>query len=302
MVDFLERLANRAMGLLPTVELLRPSRFAPSPALADQAQEFPEATGAGFAGQGKQSDWDAGEPLVYPQSTLQSQTTSAEPGTDDPVRTHPQVGEASAPLSGVAKGKEGINSSDWPPARTEVSAGRECPTEDNQPSWEGDRAPAIQPAALRQQLFRKKEWREAGSLSSRARPRSEKDRGEPWRAGSVGQHTQRGTPHQLKTSPASDDSVSSKPRAGRTPLRPLVRPFQKTQEDASPENERQEPFLEKHELFQRPEPEPAVRIQIGRIEVRAVPSAETGERRRASPPTPTLTLEDYLRQRNRGER
>ncbi|HEU5330776.1 MAG TPA: hypothetical protein VFU78_21970, partial [Thermomicrobiales bacterium] len=45
---------------------------------------------------------------------------------------------------------------------------------------------------------------------------------------------------------------------------------------------------------------PSIQVTIGRVEVRAVP-AETPARA-ARPAPPTLSLEDYLRQRNGGRR
>jgi hypothetical protein len=47
---------------------------------------------------------------------------------------------------------------------------------------------------------------------------------------------------------------------------------------------------------------PTVRINIGRIEVRAVPAAPAPAARPPAPPQPKLTLDEYLRQRNEGKR
>jgi hypothetical protein len=48
-------------------------------------------------------------------------------------------------------------------------------------------------------------------------------------------------------------------------------------------------------------PEPIIRVNIGRIEVRAAtpPATPRSKRARAGPP---LSLEDYLKQRNGGQR
>ncbi|MGD2087593.1 MAG: hypothetical protein PVH61_15510 [Candidatus Aminicenantes bacterium] len=50
------------------------------------------------------------------------------------------------------------------------------------------------------------------------------------------------------------------------------------------------------------EAEPVINVTIGRIEVRAVKQQEPPPPRRFAPPKPKLALEDYLEQRNRGER
>lgn len=49
-------------------------------------------------------------------------------------------------------------------------------------------------------------------------------------------------------------------------------------------------------------PGPTIHISIGRIEVRAVTPAGQPPVRQAPPPRPKLTLDEYLRQRNKGER
>lgn len=50
------------------------------------------------------------------------------------------------------------------------------------------------------------------------------------------------------------------------------------------------------------EAEPVINVTIGRIEVRAVKQQEPPPPRRFVPPKPKLALDDYLEQRNRGER
>lgn len=48
--------------------------------------------------------------------------------------------------------------------------------------------------------------------------------------------------------------------------------------------------------------ESIIQVHIGRIEVRAVTSSHPTGSKRSSSPSPNLTLEDYLRQRNEGKR
>jgi hypothetical protein len=50
-----------------------------------------------------------------------------------------------------------------------------------------------------------------------------------------------------------------------------------------------------------PQPEPVINVTIGRIEVRATPAAAPKSAKPHSAPA-TMTLDDYLRQRNKGER
>ena len=47
-----------------------------------------------------------------------------------------------------------------------------------------------------------------------------------------------------------------------------------------------------------PQPQPTVRVTIGRIEVRAVASSEAPAKPRAT--APVMNLDDYLRRRNQG--
>ena len=51
-----------------------------------------------------------------------------------------------------------------------------------------------------------------------------------------------------------------------------------------------------------PAPAPTIRVSIGRIEVRAIPPAPPTPRPRAARPSSGLSLEDFLKQRQRGQR
>ena len=53
----------------------------------------------------------------------------------------------------------------------------------------------------------------------------------------------------------------------------------------------------------KPEGTPTIQVTIGRVEVRAItPPATPAPRTRPARPGPALSLDDYLRERNRGER
>lgn len=79
-----------------------------------------------------------------------------------------------------------------------------------------------------------------------------------------------------------------------TPVRPEVSIHQE-RPALHPENPPTDPLW-------MPAPLPAVRVSIGRIDVRAVMAPAPAQPKRASQPAPGLSLDEYLQARNRGQR
>lgn len=93
------------------------------------------------------------------------------------------------------------------------------------------------------------------------------------------------------STPASALPSSNQPRRGDTKLPPVV-----VQTRIAPLVEK---GLDAFSLSRpSPQPQPTVRVTIGRIEVRAVGSSESPAKPRATPPV--MNLDDYLRRRNQG--
>jgi len=276
MTDFLARLAEQTLGRAPVVHPLVAPRFGPGrplggEALSDSSEEA-EADGEGshaFSERGTLTDSPSPGPMpALVSKEGSSSVTPTRPRTETPHRVVTDTEPSSDHVveSRSKKEDQGPMSSS---SNNAISA---------------TRSNAQKRATL-------------DSTSARRR-RAGSDRREP-----------------IETVP-TENGIRSKKLETFAPITPLVRskdlPAMKHSTGNSPsllkssvaEAHRQSSLHEVGEKLafsERSSPPPTIRVTIGRVEVRAIMPPAPPTRTKPARPGPALSLEDYLKQRNRGQ-
>jgi len=266
MADFLARLAERTLGLIPVAQPLLAPTFAPGPALSGEiAHILYEETSSGDA----ESIGNAFSQETVPSSTRPATPTSAgnaemlSPGniarpTNRDQFISPTIGETDRPADGVNRSLVGDGRSEDKP----------------NPENERERRAVIHEVKGVTQSYRFPEgpaqsYREAEVPSQLRHP------GERQSNSVAPAVPTRSTDRLVEQRVANDDLTDTLPSAQRLPL----------------------PTREKSA------PAPTIRVTIGRVEVRAIlPPKEAATHAPPARPKPRLSLDDYLKQQNGGQR
>jgi hypothetical protein len=291
MADFITRLAERALGVAPVVKPVMPSMFSPEPishstglerdSEATTSPDEPDQPQAPSAQETPPtSDAPTGRPAAMAQQEDQSgdALSSATPG---PPRGTPEsrpgpshLGESGSSERGAMTGREDQQGSPRTTARHPQTP----------PETRPEKLHRAEPGPTQRNLPLGPRSAEDESGEAVFRPlRTLLDRGQGETLPPV---SSPGTQGSLD---ASEDSP--------TPLVPrMVRP----QLDGYLERGPRESHVAAPESS-----EPAIRVTIGRIEVRAItppPPRPRAQRTMPARPGPELSLDDYLKQHNGGQR
>jgi hypothetical protein len=308
MADFITRLAERTLETAPVVQPPIPSMFAPEPATRSMGLAWDEETLA----PSDDPDRTIALPVVAPSpkkvpedtATTQSEeqgvhvTLPLASGTSDVSVDPRRLAESRSSGRGVTSEQEGQSTAPSTPnsiQRTPDAAGPD--------SFEGKVASQQED----RQSLSSGSYR--GTPESRPRPSHLDEPGSPERRGTLlvdnGQSVTRlpksspGTRASLDTDAGTMGSeaipVSAPPATAPLVTPGVVRPQLNDELERGP----REPHVAAPES-----PAPTIRVAIGRIEVRAItaPPAPPTRRTAPVPPGPELSLDDYLKQRNGGQR
>ena len=304
MADFITRLAERALGVAPVVRPVVPSMFAPEPAShptglerdseattspgdpdrprAPSARETPPARDAptgrpADAATSRQKD-QSGDALSSATPGSPRETPESRPGPS-------HLSESGSSERGATTGKEDQRGPSRPPARHPQTSPETLHRAEPGPTRRG--LPLGPPSA------------EDESGEAAFRPlRNLLDLGQGETLPPVP------SPGAQASSDASQDTLASKATPDRPeppdappPVAPrMVRPHL----DGYLERGPQEPRVAAPESSG-----PAIRVTVGRIEVRAItppPPMPPAQRTTPARPGPKLSLDDYLKQRSGGQR
>ena len=292
MADFITRLAERALGVAPVVQPVMPSKFAPEPAshstglewdsqvttpLGDpnqpQAPSAQETSPAQDAPTGRPADAAVAQQEDQSGVTLSSTTPGPPQGTPESRPGPSHLTESGSSERGAMTGKEDQQGSSRTTARH-----RQTP-----PETRPETLHRAEPGPRRRGLP--------------PDPPSAEDESDEAVFGPLRTLLDRGQGETLPPvpSPGAQASLDTSEDAS-PPIAPsMVRP----QLDGYLERGPQEPRVAAPESS-----EPAIRVTIGRIEVRAItpPPMPPAERITPAPPGPELSLDDYLKQHNGGQR
>jgi hypothetical protein len=297
MADFITRLAERALGVAPVVQPVLPSMFAPEPISHSTGLEWdseattspgdldqPRALSVRDAPTGRPADAAMAQQEDQSGDALSSATPGSLRGTPESRPGPPHLSESGSSERGAMTGKEDQRDS----SRTTAS----------HPQTPPETLHHAEPDPTRRGLPLGPPSAEDESGEAAFRPlRTLLDRG----------HGEtlppRPSPGAQASLAASEDTLGSKATLDRSqpPDAPLVTPrIVRPQFDGYLERGPQEPGVAALESSA-----PAIRVTIGRIEVRAItppPPRPPAQRTTPARPGPELSLDDYLKQHNGGQR
>lgn len=297
MADFIGRLAERTMGVAPVVRPVIAPMFASEPEYYSAGLAWEAETATSFG------DPDRAQAPPAAETPLEEHAVEGLPGENTALtwREEPGVHARSAPPHTDASGvsyRSRLASSDSPAGRVTDERGYHGPAVPDASS-----NPRV--AGTSESVFFKQDPLRAGPRHPQGTPRALLHP-----AGSLVGLAQGATPpSQLSPSvwPSAEPGVSSldsETAPGHSTLPTTTpRPVPPTLADRSDTPAERSPREIHLAADESPAP-PTVRVNIGRVEVRAItpPPARAARRTTPARPSPALSLDEYLRRRNEGER
>ncbi len=316
MADFLSRLAERALGVAPSAQPVIASMFAPGPTLASPSLEDSAESVESLATIGRDepvdlywnSDFENRNPTVEtrrPVSATKDELRHSDSllPEDDSLSVRPTRFPVVGDQSSVAPRSQGQGITESAPVtlssrQSERRSLRATNLNDGsftknheEPGTDGADGRGI---TLRQGS----EVSTHGSVAEKSKEERKTDSGE----------TQSLSPHSEARVP--------RPESGPRSLAPVlgygtqsaaasrvVRPQAVAEGTPLRDSQRTTDYWRRTETSRHPPESPTIRVTIGRVEVRAIlPPAPTATRPAAARSSQTLSLEDYLKQRDGGQR
>jgi hypothetical protein len=294
MNDYLSNVAARNFNLIEPIQARLASRFEPLPAVdwplaagpseSEPGEESRSPAGIAFAA----APWSISPAVVMPPTTAPQMSLTTSPGlltASQPPASQPTPPQPTAPLAtgptatGNRPGQDAVHTAPWSHTHLPTSTGDEARQPEGfalPPIW--NVPPGTSPTAL------------ASSSEALATP----DAIVAWPAVTPPGRPVGALPPTAPTVRAPSSGPPATP--GTVIARPAVTPSDEPVMAVRPATPTVSP----------PVPQsvpPAIRVTIGRIDVRAVmPPAPPAPRSRPSRPGPTLSLKDYLQQRREGRR
>jgi hypothetical protein len=311
MTDFLTRLAQRTLGLAPVVQPRLASRYAPAAEIV--IETLPEALATPESSSQPSSQLlteaqDISLPLRYPESlsrtapdaTLNTQNNLT---TNNTILIPPPLSPLSASSEVSRKDSEPLPSSSQPGISSLANSSKNSVESAALLPQQNLEVQAISPTGG---LVEPQPLNPAANLPVSNLPASNLKEPsatpEPQTLPQTEQKPQSLSPYLPLVPPATASSSSQPWSNGQEPSMgsPLVTLKSPTQPASAPTPSS---LARLSSLITHPvqKPEPDIEVRIGRIEVRGIQPATPKVRSRATPPTPALSLNDYLNQRDGGK-
>ncbi len=295
MADFLTRLAQRTLGLSPTIQPVVPSIFAPGTPLVVGSAEEEAAREA--APEDRAAQRQHGTRAAHVGRSAEDVERDETGQIRSPQPDAPESSSSVRSESSMAASVQPIVKPTPTPDR--ASADAELPEHATTRRDSGDRfTPALQPRAQITPLTR-----QADAGAAAPEPHASLEPSEPDTSAAL---RTRATAAQPRLVPPNRSGTSTRPA-----LQPVTRPSTRDGADALPTVMPRTPEARERALPSTQPPLPSteqqaaptqhIHVSIGRIEVRAMTPSPQPTPRPTTPAAPKMSLDDYLRSKN-GER